>query len=74
MLIRKFKHILFFALVLAMQSCVTNNVLTFENDDVYFIKKDIVSEDEMQEYLDNLNTEEEIKEDNEVEEIGEYED
>ena len=46
----KFSKI-YIILLLALQSCVANSVMSFEDDDVYFVKKDIVSKEEWEEYL-----------------------
>lgn len=61
--------------MLINQACVTNHILSFEDDDVYFTKKDIVSEEEMEKYLEKKNKVDDpiIEEDTEVEEVIEYE-
>ena len=65
MLKLKIKLIVFFLIILTCQSCVTNHLLSFEDDDVYFTKEDIVSEKEMERYLESkvkkLNKEEEYE-------------
>lgn len=49
---RKIVIAAFFGLTLS--SCITNKILSKEDDDVYFTKKDRISEDEMREYLKEL--------------------
>lgn len=47
----KFKEILFLMLLILTQSCISNQILSFENDDVYYTKEDLLSEEEIEEQL-----------------------
>ena len=52
-----------------MQSCISNNLRSLEDDDVYFSKKDVMSERAWEKHLERLKAKEEIQEETEVEEL-----
>ena len=63
-------------LLLIMQSCVFNNIMCLEDDDIYFSKNDIINKIEMQKHLEkNRKIEDEVEiEDEYFDELDEFED
>ena len=51
---RKFNYIIFLGLILFLQSCISNKIMCLEDDDVYFIKQDVMSEHQWERYQKSL--------------------
>jgi len=54
---RKFQFLLVGLLIYILSSCVSHSILSFEDDDVYYTKKDLVSKDKMEEHKNAVRDE-----------------
>ena len=54
----KVRNIVIFLLLFSFSSCISNKILSLEEDDVYFTQQDLLSEEEMERYLESQKEDE----------------